>query len=62
MTELWNTTPRTLEECLRSIESLRFYETIYSENAPVEYSIVLTNDLMVDLIRRIMRLEADNGI
>lgn len=61
MNALWNTTPRTLEELLNSLEAVKFYETVYGEAAPMEHSIILTNDLMTDLMRRILRLEAENG-
>lgn len=62
MNALWNVTPHTIEELLKSLESVKFYETVYGQAAPVEHSIVLTNELMIDLMRRVLRLEADNGI
>lgn len=62
MNALWNITPHTVEELLNSLEAVKFYETVYGQAAPVEHSIVLTNELMTDLMRRVLRLEADNGI
>jgi len=57
MTELWNTTPRTVEEATTSLIAVKFYEALFGEAPPAEQSIILTNDLMYDILRRIKKLE-----
>lgn len=59
MAELWNSTPRTVEELAASLEAIEFYETLYGERISVDESIVLTNAVMLDIVRRIIRLESD---
>lgn len=58
MSALWNITPRNLEEGIVAVEAVKCYETIYGEPCPPEMSIILTNDLMLDVMRRIIRLES----
>jgi len=58
MSALWNTTPRNLEEAITAVEAVKCYETIYGEYCPPEMSIILTNDLVLDVMRRIIRLES----
>jgi len=60
MTPLWNTTPRSIEELAASLEAIEFYETLYSEQIPIDESIVLTNAVMLDIVGRIIRLEGRN--
>ena len=62
MNTLWNITPHTVEQAVTSLIAVRFYETIYGEPAPVEQAIVLTNELMTDVLQRIVRIEAELGI
>ncbi len=58
MSALWNVTPRTVEEAIVSVEAVKCYETIYGETCPPEMSVLLTNELMLDIMRRIVRLES----
>lgn len=57
MNALWNTSPRTIEEAITAVEAVKCWEAIYNQPCPFEMSIVLTNDLMLDMMRRIHHLE-----
>ena len=61
MNTLWNTEPNNVEELVRSLEAIKFYETVYGERAPFEQGIILTNDLMLDVMKRLLRLEAGHA-
>lgn len=61
MNTLWNTEPNNVEELVRSLEAIKFYGTVYGERAPFEHGIILTNDLMLDVMKRLLRLEAGHA-
>jgi len=58
----WNQWPKTVEEVMLAIEAIEFKEVITGQTVSPYESIVLTNELMKDICRRIIRLEADRAI
>lgn len=61
MTVAWNQWPKTVEEALLAIEALEFQEVVTGQAVTAYESIVLTNELMKDICRRIMKIEADHA-
>lgn len=57
MNDTYNRYPETLEELMISIEAVQFKEQVTGKPAPYEESIVLTHNMMKDLVRRLQRLE-----
>lgn len=53
----WETTPRNIEEAIRSIEAVIAWEQMLEEPIPLNWGIVLTNHLMLDILSRIKELE-----
>lgn len=52
----WNQTPANINEAIVSIESLLAWEQMYGQQVPYDYSIVMTNQLMLDILRKLKYL------
>lgn len=57
----WVNHPRTVDEALKALEKVACYELMFNEPAPAESVVLLTNELMMDILRRITRLETEHA-